>query len=171
MKTKRDTKGIKNIKAEMTMSRKNTLIVLAGISGSGKSTFTKYLLDNNPNIAIACPDLVREKLYGDASIQGNGNKVFQMAFDIVELSGKVKADCVFDATNTTKKARKQVIEHGRKYFDFILCYYFAPDLIKSQKQNLNRERQVPLEIIYKQYKQWQNPTLDEGFDYVCEIKY
>jgi predicted kinase len=153
------------------MSRKNTLIVLAGISGSGKSTFAKYLLDSNPNIAIACPDLVREKLYGDASIQGNGKQVFQMAFDIVELSGKVKADCVFDATNTTKKARKQVIEQGRKYFDFILCYYFTPDLIKSQKQNLNRERQVPLEIIYKQFKKWETPTIEEDFDYVCEIKY
>lgn len=159
----------------MTMSRKNTLFILAGISGSGKSTFAKHILDASEQretaIAIACPDLVREKLYGDASIQGDGKKVFQMAFDIVELSGKVKADCVFDATNTTKKARKKVIEHGRKYFDFIICYYFSPDLIKSQKQNLNRERQVPLEIIYKQYKQWEAPTLDEGFDYVCELKY
>ena len=153
------------------MSRKNTLIVLCGISGSGKSTFAKYLLDSNPKIAIACPDLVREKLYGDASIQGDGKKVFQMAFDIVELSGKIKADCVFDATNTTKKARKQVIEHGRKYFDFIICYYFYPSLVKSINNQTKRERQVPREVLTRQINQWQTPTLDEGFDYVCEIKY
>ena len=153
------------------MSRKNTLIVLCGISGSGKSTFAKHLLDNNPTIAIACPDLVREILYGDASIQGNGNKVFQMAFDIVELSGKVKADCVFDATNTTRKARKKVIEKGREYYDFILCYYFYPSLVKSLNNMQKRERQVPREILAKQMAQWQTPTVDEGFDYVCEIKY
>ena len=153
------------------MNRKNTLIVLAGISGSGKSTFAKYLLDSNPKIAIACPDLVREKLYGDASIQGDGKKVFQMAFDIVELSGKIKADCVFDATNTTKKARKQVIEHGRKYFDFIICYYFYPSLVKSINNQTKRERQVPREVLTRQINQWQTPTLDEGFDYVCEIGY
>jgi hypothetical protein len=32
---------------------------------------------------------VREKLYGDASIQGDGKQVFQMDIDIVDLSGKV----------------------------------------------------------------------------------
>lgn len=152
------------------MNRKNTLIVLCGISGSGKSTFAKHILDNNPKIAIACPDLVREKLYGDASIQGNGNQVFQMAFDIVKISGKIKADCVFDATNTTKKARRRVIEEGQKYFDFIICYYFAPDLTKSIGNQKKRERQVPHDVLVRQVQQWQTPTLDEGFDYVCEIK-
>lgn len=157
------------------MSRKNTLIVLCGISGSGKSTFAKHLLEISEEretaIAIACPDLVREKLYGDASIQGNGKKVFQMAFDIVKLSGMVKADCVFDATNTTKKARKKVIEQGRKYFDFIICYYFYPSLVKSINNMAKRERQVPREVLARQINQWETPTIDEGFDYVCEIKY
>lgn len=156
------------------MSRKNTLIVLCGISGSGKSTFAKHLLEISEQkktaIAIACPDLIREKLYGDASIQGDGKKVFQMAFDIVELSGKINADCVFDATNTTKKARRRVIEEGQKYFDFILCYYFTPDLIKSIENQKKRERQVPYDVLVRQINQWQTPTLDEGFDYVCEIK-
>jgi predicted kinase len=150
--------------------RKNTLIVLAGISGSGKSTFRELLCESN-HFAIVCPDLIRKELYGDESTQGDGNKVFSKAFEDLKNFGDCLFDCVFDATNTTKKARKQVIEQGRKHFDFILCYYFTPDLIESQKRNLNRERQVPLEIIYKQYKQWETPTLDEGFDYVCELKY
>lgn len=148
--------------------RKNTLIVLAGISASGKSTFRKFLSDMN--WAVVCPDLIRKTLYGNESVQGDGKQVFSMAFKDMQRFGNAGWDCVFDATNTTKKARKQVLEKAKGFYDFILCYYFAPDLIKSQKQNLNRERQVPLEIIYKQYKQWQTPTIDEGFDYVCEIK-
>lgn len=168
MLTRKHTKDTKNTKAEMTMSRKNTLIILAGISGSGKSTFAEML--ERGSFARICPDLIRKALYGDESIQGNGKEVFDRAFDDLWYYGVNGYDCVFDATNTTKKARKKVIEQGRKHFDFILCYYFTPDLIKSQKQNLNRERQVPLEIIYKQFKKWETPTLDEGFDYVCEIK-
>lgn len=152
------------------MNRKNTLIVLAGISGSGKSTFAKTLTENS-DFGYVCPDLIRKELYGSESIQGNGNEVFKCAFEDLSYFGANGFDCVFDATNTTKKARKKVIEEGRKHFDFILCYYFTPDLIKSQKQNLNRQRQVPFEIIYKQYKKWETPTIDEGFDYVCEIKY
>ena len=169
MQTKKHTKDTTNTKAEMTMSRKNTLIVLCGISGSGKSTFRDLLCEGQ--MYGVCPDLIRKCWYGDEGIQGNGKEIFEYAYAQIQMYGARKDDCVFDATNITKKARKQVIENARPHFNFILCYYFAPDLIKSQKQNLNRERQVPLEIIYKQYKQWQVPTIDEGFDYVCEIKY
>ena len=87
------------------------------------------------------------------------------------MYGARKDDCVFDATNTTKKARKQVIEKARPYYDFIICYYFYPSLVKSLSNQAKRERQVPREIIARQINQWETPTIDEGFDYVCEIKY
>jgi predicted kinase len=149
--------------------RKNTLIVLAGISGSGKSTFRDLLCESN-HFAIVCPDLIRKEFYGDESIQGDGNKVFSKAFEDLKNFGECFFDCVFDATNTTKKARRKVIEEGQKHFDFILCYYFAPDLTKSIGNQKKRERQVPHDVLVRQVQQWEYPTLDEGFDYVCEIK-
>ena len=152
------------------MNRKNTLIILAGISGSGKSTFRDLLCESN-HFAIVCPDLIRKELYGDESIQGDGNKVFSKAFEDLKSFGDCLFDCVFDATNTTKKARKQVIEKARPHFDFILCYYFYPSLVKSMNNQKKRERQVPREILAKQMAQWQTPTIEEGFDYVSEIKY
>lgn len=151
------------------MSRKNTLIVLAGISGSGKSTFAEIL--EKSSFVRVCPDLVRKTLYGNESIQGNGKEVFDKAFEDLWYYGSNGFDCVFDATNTTKKARRRVIEEGQKHFDFILCYYFTPDLIKSIGNQKKRERQVPHDVLVRQVQQWQIPTLDEGFDYVCEIKY
>ena len=153
----------------MTMNRKNTLIVLCGISGSGKSTFAKLLEEQGWN--ITCPDRIRAFFYGDESIQGDGNKVFQCAFNNMVEHGKQGYDVVFDATNTTKKARKQVITGARPHFDFILCYYFYPSLVKSLNNMQKRERQVPREVVAKQMAQWETPTIDEGFDYVCEIKY
>lgn len=151
------------------MSRKNTLIVLCGISGSGKSTFAKLLEEQG--WTITCPDRIRAFFYGDESIQGDGNRVFQYAFDNMVDYGKQKYDVVFDATNTTRKARKKVIEKARPHFDFIICYYFYPSLVKSLNNMQKRERQVPREILAKQMAQWETPTIEEGFDYVCEIKY
>ena len=151
------------------MSKKNTLIVLAGISGSGKSTFAEILEESN--FGRVCPDLIRKKLYGDESIQGNGKEVFQEAFDILSYYGANDFDCVFDATNTTKKARKKIIEKANPHFDFILCYYFAPDLTQSITNQKKRERQVPIDVVVRQVNKWETPTIDEGFDYVCELKY
>lgn len=150
------------------MSRKNTLIVLCGISGSGKSTFAKLLEEQG--WTVTCPDRIRAFFYGDESIQGDGNKVFQYAFNNMAEYGKQGYDVVFDATNTTKKARRRVIEEGQKHFDFIICYYFAPDLTKSIGNQKKRERRVPHDVLVRQVQQWETPTLDEGFDYVCEIK-
>lgn len=150
--------------------RKNTLIVLAGISASGKSTFRDLLLESN-HFALVCPDLIRKELYGDESIQGDGNKIFKKAFEDLGIFGDCHFDCIFDATNTTKKTRKQVIEKAKPHFDFILCYYFAPDLTKSIGNQKKRERQVPNDVLVRQVQQWETPTIDEGFDYVCELKY
>ena len=169
MQTRKHTKDIKNTKAEMTMNRKNTLIILAGISGSGKSTFAKLLEEQGWN--ITCPDRIRAFFYGDESIQGDGNKVFQYAFNNMVEHGKQGYDVIFDATNTTKKARKQVIEKAKPHFDFILCYYFAPDLTQSIANQKKRERQVPNDVLVRQVQQWQTPSIEEGFDYVCKIKY
>lgn len=151
------------------MSRKNTLIVLCGISGSGKSTFAEILEESG--FGRVCPDLIRKELYGNESIQGDGNEVFKQAFESLSYYGANDFDCVFDATNTTKKARKKVIEQGRKHFDFIICYYFYPSLIKSMNNQKKRERQVPREVLARQINQWETPTVEEGFDYVCEIQY
>lgn len=151
------------------MSRKNTLIVLCGISGSGKSTFAEILEESG--FGRVCPDLIRKRLYGNESIQGNGKEVFDQADKELWYYGSNDFDCVFDATNTTKKARKRVLEIARPHFDFIICYYFFPNLKRSQENMAKRERQVPLEILAKQMSQFRIPTTDEGFDYVCEIKY
>jgi predicted kinase len=149
--------------------RKNTLIVLAGISGSGKSTFAEIL--EQGGFRIVCPDLIRKITYGDESIQGDGNLIFKKAFNVAKLHGEEKFNIVFDATNTTKKARKKVLEELKPYFDFVLCYYFYPSLIKSINNQAKRERQVPREVLARQINQWETPTIYEGFDYVSEIKY
>ena len=151
------------------MSRKNTLIVLCGISGSGKSTFRDLLCEGQ--MYGVCPDLIRKCWYGDESIQGNGKEIFEYAYTQIQMYGARKDDCVFDATNTTRKARKQVIEKARPHYDFILCYYFAPDLTQSIANQKKRERQVPTDVVVRQVNQWQTPSIEEGFDYVCEIRY
>ena len=148
--------------------RKNTLIVLAGLPGAGKSTFAKMLEETG--WTVACPDRVRKMLYGDEKIQGDGNKVFNLAYEIATLAGQQKKDVVFDATSITRKARKQLLNATKGLFDFVLCYYFEPDLDVCLARNETRERQVPTAVICRMETQWETPTAEEGFDYVTRVE-
>ena len=152
----------------MSESRKNTLIVLCGLPASGKSTFAEMLEESG--FKVVCPDRVRKLLYGNESIQGNGKDVFRYAFESMILyGGELNKDVVFDATNTTKKARKKILELARPHFDFILCYHFNVHPLICLKRNEGRERVVPEEVICRMAKQFQEPSTEEGFDYVCQI--
>lgn len=151
------------------MKRKNTLIVLCGISGSGKSTFRDLLVAKGMD--CVCPDIIRYNLYGDENIQGDGKKVFDIAYSQMIDYGEQEQDCVFDATNVTKKARKKIIEKAKNYYDFILCYYLHTPLPIALKRNSKRQRQVPEDVIYSQHQRFEQPSLDEGFDYIAVIEW
>lgn len=147
----------------------NVLVVLSGLPASGKTTYRKKLAVMD--FDIVCPDDIREELYGNASIQGNGNLVFKKAYERLEKIGDSCGNAIFDATNLNATRRKELIEKMRPYYDTIVCHYFRPDLRKSIIQNEMRERKVPKGVIRRMVYQWEEPTVAEGFDYVAEIKY
>lgn len=150
-------------------TRKNTLIVMCGIPACGKSTFCQHLIAGG--MLWVSSDNIRKELYGDESIQKAPNRVFKIAHNHMKESGQKGFDCVFDATNLTARIRKNVVEEMRPYYDFILCYYFKPNLAESVKRNSARSRNVPVNVIEKMALSFEIPTTDEGFDYVCELKY
>ena len=150
------------------MSRKNTLVVLVGVPGSGKTTFAKLL--KNGGMVHVSTDEIREEILGSASDQSQGDKVFAIAYKRMQDAGKEKKDCVFDATSRTVKDRKVLIDKAKGYFDFVICYYSNTDLQTCLKRNQERERPVPQEVIERMWRQLQKPTLSEGFDYVSSFE-
>lgn len=148
---------------------KNVLIVLSGIPASGKSTYCNTM--KVWHFLIVCPDTIRKELYGNESIQGNGKEVFDHAYEQLQLLGECCQNAIFDATNLTATRRQKLVEKMRPYYDTIVCHYFRPNFEKSVEQNEKRERKVPKGVIHRMCYQWEEPTVEEGFDYVAEIKY
>jgi predicted kinase len=142
----------------------NYLIVLSGIPASGKSTYGNRVSDCNYDFAIVCPDNIREELYGDANIQGDGNKVFEIAYTRLKLIGMRDGNAVFDATNCSAKRRAEFVNEMRDYYDIIVCHYFRPNLERALAQNSQRDRVVPSSVIRRMASQWEEPTTAEGFD-------
>ena len=148
---------------------KNVLIVMCGLPASGKSTYSKWL-EESKVFKRVCPDLIRKELYGNENIQGDGKQVFDIAYERIKLNGMFDNNVVFDATNTTKKTRKELIQKMRPHFDIIICKWLSTPLNICVKRNFSRKRQVPYEVLKRMAENFQKPMIDEGFDIVEEIK-
>lgn len=127
---------------------KPTLYIMIGPAGSGKSTFAK---ENFPAAQILSTDAIRKALFGDETDQQNGAEVFRQAYATIRRRLKAGIDVVFDATNTTDAARKEVLSRVKDIDCRKVAIYMNTPLVICKIQNLVRSRVVPDSVIEKQY--------------------
>ena len=149
------------------------LIIMVGISGSGKSTFVKHTLLNQyldihakSDVRVVSSDAIREEMFGDESIQKDPEKVFQEAYRRVKGFLTEGKDVILDATNLSRKARRNVLNQCRVRGVEIQreCYVIlAPPNMAIENQR-SRERKTPQDVIYRQMSGFFMPELHEGFD-------
>ena len=145
------------------------LICMCGVAGSGKSTKAKELAKWY-NAVIVSTDAIREELFGDASIQKNNKKVFEIAFARVAEALQNGKAVIFDATNLTIKDRAKVLEIGEKWNrGFNVIYVMTASIDECKKRNSERERKVPDTAIEKQFKKYTAPTRAEGWDIIRQF--
>lgn len=143
------------------------LIIMVGISGSGKSTFIKHtLLNQYLNACVVSSDAIREEFFGDESIQKDPEKVFQEAYRRVKGFLTEGKDVILDATNLSRKARRNVLNQCRVRGVEIQreCYVILAPPNMAIKNQRSRERQTPQDVIYRQMSAFFMPELHEGFD-------
>lgn len=138
---------------------------MIGISGSGKSTMAEKIAKEE-NAYIIASDKIRKELYGDQNIQGNPQEVFNTIYIKIFDYLRIGKNVVFDATNISLKKR-QIL------FKFLKKHYITPKNIAvvmttpiniCHAQNNSRGRVVPQNVIEKQYRHFNIPFFEEGFD-------
>ncbi len=142
------------------------LILMCGVPASGKSTVAKKLsacLDNAPIVSM---DDIREMLFGTRKCQQQGDLVYNLAVNrIIRLFDETDI-VIFDATNRTAKARKQVIQDIQDCVDCcVYCVFLNTPLDVALDRNINRDEsiQVPPAVIRRMYATLQPPTNEEYF--------
>lgn len=156
-----------------------TVTMLIGLPGSGKSTFAEKLAKNEDAIIIST-DKIREELFGDEAIQENerydGNTVFCIAHDRVKIAMLEGKNVIFDATNVKRKDRKYFLDLLRpekclalqktNYHYRFHAILIATSYEKCLENNLNRRRVVPEEVIKRMMCNFEVPMKFEGWDEV-----
>ena len=145
------------------------LILLVGISGSGKTTYAeKYIEEHNDTIHLSS-DKIREELWGNEATQGDNNEVFSLmqsrAIDALNNGQSV----VYDATNVTRKDRSYIIALCPKFVK-IECHIVWAPIETCIERDAARERTVGKEVIDRMLKRFQAPFFDEGLDEIKIIR-
>ena len=126
------------------MQSRGILKMLIGLPGSGKSRFIKQhrLIDEIIVNSINTP----EELEDVKNLLSEGKCIY------------------YDDCNTTKEHREYIIKELKPYTLFIKGIFVYKSLYQCYYWNSRREGQLSYEMIHNMYKNFNVPTLSEGFD-------
>lgn len=139
--------------------------MLVGISGSGKTTYAKKLIEEISGTHLSS-DSIRKELYGDESIQDDPSVVFDIMRKRALYGLDFGYNVIYDATNVTRKDRASILSVLPKYAT-IECHIVWAPIETCIERDAVRKRTVGKEVIDKMLKRFQAPFFEEGFD---EIK-
>lgn len=137
------------------MKNKNLeILVLIGIPASGKSTWSKEFIKNNPNYVRVNRDDLRFMLKDQPVCE---QKIEDMVTNLVNLTTrealKKKLNVILDATHLKQKYIDQILEEF-KYEADINFRLFDISLSKAIERDANREKKVGEEVIKRMYDQY-----------------
>ncbi len=135
------------------------LILLCGLSGSGKSTFISGKLEGYRVISL---DSIRKELFGKEDIQRNFGKVIQCAKERLKNSLRKNEKVLWDATSLRVDFRSMIIDLTRSYGGLTTLVFIHTTVKEAETGNKNRDRQVPQAVLEKQINTFEFPVHDEA---------
>lgn len=140
------------------------LIMMCGISGSGKSRLAQ-LIHDEVGLKVVSSDEVRAEVLGDVNDQTQNGKVFEIVHQRVLDELNAGRACVYDATNLNRKQRVAFYKKVPKEIPIFL-YLVATPVDVCIERDAKRERSVGKDVIYRQVSRFELPIMEEG----AEIK-
>jgi predicted kinase len=147
------------------------MICLAGLPGSGKTTWAMEFLKANPDYLYFSPDAYYERINGDDRIRKNTFEVWMTMFQEIHKAEMAGCNVLIDCDNLTYAQRNQWIEwfpgFGSRYL-----FYIEPDFSVCLDRVSKRRRTIPEDIMRKKALKWQNPANDKDgseWDSIIEI--
>lgn len=140
------------------------IILLCGISGSGKSSFASTTVQHNPErYVIVQRDKLRELCYGYTEENVSEyysrndfnyleNQITSIQDRLITIWLKKGKDVIVDNTNLKLKYHKDF----EKFSVPVEIVYFDVLLKEALTRNMSRKRKVSEDVIIKQYEQYIN---------------
>lgn len=148
----------------------STIYVLCGIPGSGKSTWARHYIEENPNTKLISSDAIRAELFGDESDQSHNIEAFNEFYNRANKYLLEGYDIILDATHTSRRARYRLFCGDLSIKTHtIICKVFPTPVEVCIERDAKRARSVGENVIRKFYNSFQIPYIEEGWDRIDVI--
>lgn len=150
----------------------NTLIMMIGLPGSGKSTYAKKLIEANKNIAYVSRDEVRYEYVSDQAHYFDHEKEVYKEFcnriDMHLLRGET---VIADATHLNIKSREKLLKSLQVIPDKIIAVIVNTPFEICMERNAARQGiiRVPDQTMYRMKHTFRKPSITEHFDQIVEV--
>ena len=148
-----------------------SLVVLIGVSGSGKSTFAQKHFGP---FEVVSSDRCRGIISNDENDQGATSDAFELLHFIISKRLKKGLLTVVDATNVQERARKNLIELARSYHCLPVAIVLdMPEKLCIERNESRPDRNFKSFVIRKQRSQLKRSLKrlrKEGFRYIYTLK-
>ena len=144
--------------------------MLIGPPGCGKSTLACCWLKQFPETSWVSTDAIRQKLYGDARIQGYWSAIEAEFLQQIQNALDHQRSVLYDATNARSDWRIDVLQKvQRRQPQYVqsrwMGWVFQTPLAVCKMRNQMRDRNVN-EAVVEQFHHWLTeypPSTSEGF--------
>ncbi|MDL5051963.1 WYL domain-containing protein [Oscillatoria laete-virens NRMC-F 0139] len=144
---------------------------LIGPPGSGKSTLATQMSQHIPNSRVISTDQIRERLYGDESIQGDWAEIERVVLKEIQEAIAQQQPVIYDATNAKRVWRMSLLQKVVDLKAQWIAWHLKTPRQFCQNWNMQRGRQVPPEVLDDLFQNLKNfpPLAAEGFVGVYEL--
>lgn len=160
---------------------KNTpeILVLVGVPGSGKSTWTKNHIESSANdYVVVSSDAVLDRIASERGLKysdvykdyiGLATSTAKRDFREAVESGR---SIIFDQTNVSKKKRRGILQQVTKDYTKVAVVFQTEDREVERRLKERAEltgKYIPTVVMEDMYGRWEAPTRDEGFDLIIKV--
>jgi len=138
-----------------------TFILLIGLPGAGKSTWTKKYQQEHQNTFIIASDEMRKELFGHVQDFRDEAKVWATVDERIIAYGQSKDSLtvIVDAGNRTNAVRKHYYEIAKDYDEHILVYLKRElDTLLAQNKKRSKDRIVKESVIARFNEEFEEPS-------------
>ena len=132
------------------------MICLAGMPGSGKTTWAREFLKKHPDFLYFSPDSYYERINGDECDRTNTFEIWMAMFRDIHIAEKNFNNVLIDSDNLTYAQRNQWIEWF-PYFDEHILLFLEEDYNTCFDRVSKRWRTIPEIIMREKMYKWENP--------------